>query len=290
MDTSEKRNSTTITAVSAALTILFFIVLFPAAALSFQEKSSWLDNSVTIEFDNLPMKTVLERIGKQAGVSILYDQSLANEKVMGKLHNVKVSDAIDRLFKGRNKIIQVDDAEKIIVVKTFGTKNFIWAGPEHKTSPITLAELDEMHALQYQQYKNSLTDENRIYDDGITMGELNAMHAQQYAEYKARHENDDEIVLDGVTRGELNALHRKQYEAYKAGSSNEDEIILDGITRAELDKMHKQQQREYSNSSLDSNAIIPGLGISRGQLDEIHKQQYEAYKKDAENKSKIISF
>ncbi len=183
-----------------------------------QKATSWLDKPISISFENEPLSKVLKQISEQTSVSIAYDQELANEKVTGNYQNVKTSDAITRLFRSKNKSIQVNKAKKIVIVKTFGAKSFIWAGIIQERSapyPMTLGELKEMHALQYREYKNRVANDSEILKGGITRGEMKAMHAQQYSAYQKKISKDDDMLEGGITRGEMKAMHEKQYREIK---------------------------------------------------------------------------
>ena len=79
-----------------------FIVLSNSVYSSEATQSDWLKRNVTINFNNEPLGRVLEKISQQSGVSILYDDAFAHEKVIGNFKDIKISDAVTRLFKGKN--------------------------------------------------------------------------------------------------------------------------------------------------------------------------------------------
>ena len=277
--------------------LLFFLaVLFMSGtALSgSQEGANWLDHPVTIRFQGETLGSVLESIAKQTGIAILYDQELANEKVSGNFKNVKASEAITRLFGSKNKSIQVGKDKKIIIVRTFGAKKFIWAGhskgiarKDQAFAPMTLGELETLHINQYKKYKERIANENEILEGGMTRSELKAMQEQQHSNYQKRITNDEEVVEGGMTRGELRAMQERQYEANQARIADNDEMIEGEITRGELRIMQEQQHRKSIGRTSNVDEILEG-GMTRSELRAMQEQQYKEYKKRRNNPSRII--
>jgi len=172
----------------------------------------WLDKPVTLRFPGEPLSKVLDKLGKQAGISVFYDQELANDIVRGNYKAVKFSEAVTRLFKGKNKIIQVNNDKKLIVVKTFGTKRLNRVGGQDSSIPITTAELEEIHAQHQLEYQESFADENEVFEGGLTLEQIRLMHEQQYKDYKASLLDPDEVLIEGLTRRQLHAIHELQYK------------------------------------------------------------------------------
>ncbi|MCI5139442.1 MAG: hypothetical protein D3922_13755, partial [Candidatus Electrothrix sp. AR1] len=185
--------------------------IFLSALAAGQDKAEWLDDKVTIRFQEEAMSTVLGKIAQQTSIAILYDEKLSNQKVTGYYKNIKFSEAINRLFSEKNKSIQVFKNEKKIIVKTFGAKQFILASsaeiapssiqPSEDSKKMTLAELEKMHKQQYKEYKERISNENEVLEGGMTRGELKAMHKKQYEDYKKSISDDNEMLEGIMTRG-----------------------------------------------------------------------------------------
>ncbi|MCI5180150.1 MAG: hypothetical protein D3911_12675 [Candidatus Electrothrix sp. AW3_4] len=276
---------------------LFFCFFFSPLAFG-QGKTEWLNDKVTLRFQEEPMSSVLGKLSQQTGIAILYDEKLAGQKVTGLYKDIKFAEAINRLFSETNKSIQVLKNEKKIIVKTFGAKNFVLAlsaqrvpSPANKTldnsEKMTLADLEKMHRQQYKEYKERIANPNEILEGGMTRGELTAMHKKQNAEYKKRIANNNEVLEGGMTRGELTAMHKKQNAEYKKRIANDNEVLEGGMTRGELTAMHKKQNAEYKKRIANDNEVLED-GMTRGQLKVMHKQQNEEYKKRITNKNNII--
>jgi|GEM_PF-5735047 len=227
--------------------LCFAILAMPLFCSAEQQTSNWLDMPVTLSFRNEPLNKVLDEIGRQAHLSVVYDKAFASEPVMGIYQNVKASEAIARLFKGKNIILQVNDAKKVIVVKTFGTTHLIATGGQATPSAITLKELNALNNQQYQEYKKSITDQNKIIDGGMTLAKLNALHEQQYNDYRASIANNDEVMEDQV-----NTMNELQYAAFKATLTDKNQVLSGGMTRAQLDAMHDRQYAEFKNNSTNN--------------------------------------
>lgn len=252
--------------------------------------TDWQDQPVTLEFSKEPLQKVLEKFCEQAGFSIVFDESLANELVTGDYDDITAVDALNRIFKGKNKIIQVNNDQKILVVKTFGAKKFVWAGGEDTSKSITLEELKTMHIMQSQELAENFADPNQVLDLGMTRAELHTMHEQQYNEYMSSIRNEAELFDEGITRGQMKLIHEKQFQAYQNSLTNKDEKLIGGITREQLNALNEQQYQEYKKESSDVDTIVDGLDMTYRQLSNLHQQQYAELSENAANKSIPVDF
>ncbi|MCI5223075.1 MAG: hypothetical protein D3924_10465 [Candidatus Electrothrix sp. AR4] len=234
---------------------LCIFVGFSSAA---QEKVQWLDNTVSIRFQNKSLEKVLKGISLQTGVVIIFDQEMADQKVSGNYKKIKLSDAINRLFLGKDKTVQIGRAEKIIVVKTFGTKKFMTTGgsaPNKKDVEARLEDNSEM-----------------LLFDGMTSSELRKRLKKQNQEFEARREDDNEIIAGDMTRGQLRADLKKQNEEFEARLKDDNEIIAGKMTRGQLRADLKKQNEEFEARRKDDNEIIAG-DMTRAQLRAHLKKQ-----------------
>ena len=246
---------------SIILCIIFLSCIFFSTLAAGQDKAGWLNDKVTIRFQEEPMSAVLGGIAQQTGIAILYDEKLAGQKVTGYYKDVKFSEAINRLFSEKNKSIQVFKNEKKIIVKTFGAKQFILASSA-ETDPssddsgkMTLANLERLHRQQYKEYKERIADDNEIVEEvGITSGELRAMQEKQYKEYNKRTANNKEFLEEvDMTRGELHAMQEKQYKGYNKRTANNKEFLEEvNMTRGELHAMQEKQYKGYNKRIADA--------------------------------------
>ena len=204
------------------------ILAVTASSAAGQSTTGWLDDRVTLRFQDEAMNEVLGKISQQTGIAILYDENLAGEKVTGNYKNIKFSEAINRLFSEKNKSIQVFKNEKKIVVKTFGAKQFILASSgetsavQTRDEDMIAAELEKMHR---QQYKERIVADNELFEGGVTRGEIRKMHEQQEKQYRERLADDTKEFEGGVTRGEIRKMHEKQKEMYKKKQEDESRYI-----------------------------------------------------------------
>ncbi|MGB5684236.1 MAG: hypothetical protein WBM35_00370, partial [Candidatus Electrothrix sp.] len=164
-----------------SVTLLSCMLLSTLAAG--QDKAGWLNDKVTLRFQDEQMSSVLGNLSEQTGIAILYDEKLADQKVTGHYKAIKFAEAINRLFSENNKSIQVLKNEKKIIVKTFGAKQFILASSTERapsdqlsddSEKMTLAELEKMHRQQYKEYKERISNENEVLEGGMTRGEVKA--------------------------------------------------------------------------------------------------------------------
>ncbi|MCI5226330.1 MAG: hypothetical protein D3918_06630 [Candidatus Electrothrix sp. AX2] len=242
---------------------LFFCFFFSPLAFG-QGKTEWLNDKVTLRFQEEPMSSVLGKLSEQTGIAILYDEKLAGQKVTGLYKDIKFAEAINRLFSETNKSIQVLKNEKKIIVKTFGAKNFVLAlssktvagESSAKERIMTAAELEKMHRQQYKEYKERIADDNEVFEGGITRGKIRVMHEQQEKLYRKRRANDAEEFEDGVTRGEIRVMHEQQEKLYRKRRANDAEEFEDGVTRGEIRVMHEKQKKAYEKRMKDTGRYI----------------------------------
>ncbi|MCI5160756.1 MAG: hypothetical protein D3917_01770 [Candidatus Electrothrix sp. AX5] len=271
---------------SILLCVIFLSCIFSSTLAAGQDKAGWLNDRVTIRFQEEPMSVVLGGIAQQTGIAILYDEKLAGQKVTGYYKDVKFSEAINRLFSEKNKSIQVFKNEKKIIVKTFGAKQFILASSGETTSAkssndseilMTAAELKKMHRQQYKEYKERIANVNEVLEGGMTRGEVKVLQKKQYEEYKKRIADDNEVLEGIVTRGEVKALHKKQYEEYKKRIADDNEVLEGAVTRGEVKALHKKQYEEYKKRIANENEMLEG-GMTRGEIKTMQARQYKNYK------------
>lgn len=256
-------------------------MFFSALAVG-QDKAGWLNDRVTIRFQEEPMSTVLGKIAQQTGIAILYDEKLADQKVTGYYKDIKFSETINRLFSEKNKSIQVFKNEKKIIVKTFGAKQFILASSAETTQSepssddsekMTLAELEKIHRRQYKEYKKRISNEDEVFEGGMTRRELRAMQEKQQEALQERLENDHTIIEGrDVTLGELRALHDKQKRQLQASLEKQAGLFENGMTRGEITAMHRKQKKKLA-ATLKNDDYLVGDGINLGQLRRLHKAQ-----------------
>lgn len=258
--------------------LLIATMLMPDNVFSTTAKENgWLDKQVTMQFQSEPLSNVLAEITQQTGISIIYNLELANEKVNINYKDIKASDAITRLFKGKNIVIQINNQENIIIVKTFGAKNFISSSPikgQESSSQMTLAQLEDLHSQQYKEYKERISDDNEVIMGGMTRAAIRAMQKKQSQQYEDRIDNDD-VEVFGTTFGKLRTMHEQQYTEYQEQISNANEVLIGNITRGELGVMQEKQSNLYKER-LANDEILIGNKTSR-ELDTLHRQQYREY-------------
>ncbi|WLE98591.1 MAG: hypothetical protein QTN59_07060 [Candidatus Electrothrix communis] len=260
---------------------ILFITLLSCMLLSTlaagQNQAEWLNDKVTVRFQEKPMSTVLGEIAQQTGIAILYDEKLADQKVTGYYKDVKFSEAINRLFRGTNKSIQVFKSEKKIIIKTFGAKQFILVSsdqPSNNVDSVTVGDLQKLHRQQYKEYKERIADDNEVLSGGMTRGEIRTMHEKQYEELQNQIKDDNEVLDGGMTRGEIRAMHEKQYEELQNQIKDDNEVLDGGMTRGEIRAMHEKQYEELQNQIKDDNEVLDG-GMTRGEIRAMHEKQYE---------------
>lgn len=244
-----------------------------------KKANNWLDEPLTISFQKEPLSEVLKQISERTGVSIAYDQELANEKVTGNYKNVKISDAITRLFRDKNNTILVNKAKKLIIVKTFGAKNFLLAkavaSKDHilqqqvMGTDMTIPELNAQNKKQLEHSQQTIGDDEVIMgSSGIKLSDLNNLHLQHLETLHSTNINDIKILGSDMTiqeLDELSALHIQKNTTVK----NKSFVIGTTMTLAQLNTLQDQQNRTLM--PLDrKNTLIMGAKITMDELDKFH--------------------
>ena len=267
------KNAFTFKADCFIILLIIILLLVGNNLLAAQKATNWLDEPVTILFQNEPLSKVLEKISKQTITAIMVSSTQANEKVTGDYKNVKASGAITRLFSSKNKSIQVSKEKKVIVVKTFGAKKFIWAGVASGGNDIAQLStdkisLDEIRALQikyYQEYRDEISDDNAVIEGNLTRAELRNIVQEQNKEFEESLKNDKEIIAGNKTRAQLRKFVEQQNEMFIKSLSNNEEIIAEGLTRVQLRNLVEKDIKKYKDSISDDNEIIEG-SLTRAEL------------------------
>ncbi|CAK8715318.1 hypothetical protein KKHLCK_04420 [Candidatus Electrothrix laxa] len=271
----------------SAIILCFLLLSCMVSTLAIgQDKTGWLNDRVTIRFQEEPMNTVLGKIAQQTGIAILYDENLSDQKVTGYYKDIKFSEAINRLFSQKNKSIQVFKNEKKIIVKTFGAKQFVLIGQDERNQvqvqqsagekQMTLAELEKLHKQQYKEYKEWIASDNEILVEGMTRKQIQEMAEQQDKEYMKRLADENEVMTNGMTRKQIREMAEQQDKEYMKRLADENELMADGMTRKQIREIAEQQDKEYIEGLTDENNVMAD-GMSKKQIQKRAEQQDEKY-------------
>lgn len=254
------------------------VMLFPVGAKATQKPLDWLSQPIHLRFENQPVAEILQTIGRQAGCSVIYDQKMAGQRVTGDFSGIHIAEAVTHLFKDLNTILQVDDNNRRITVKTFGSKNVVSRGSYHTLQHMTHAELDRFHFDQNQQLG---VDSEQDPELGITRRELDTMHAIQQDSFAAEVCDEEPVFEQGMTRAQLNAMHKQQLETTNASITDSEDLLSGELGRDQLDTLHSLQLQQDERQA--GNMVDPELGISVEELNAMHGLQLAEYQKMVQN-------
>ncbi len=100
------------------ITFLFFAQSSWSADL---EENYLQETLITIDCRNEPVNKVLNDISTKSGLEINYDQELENEPVIIAFNDTMTAmDAIVRLLRGKNKVIEFDNRRQNLNIRFFG--------------------------------------------------------------------------------------------------------------------------------------------------------------------------
>jgi type II secretory pathway component GspD/PulD (secretin) len=261
-------HSKTLFKVITVISFIFAIMSGEVEALA----GKWTNARVDLSFQNAPLHSVLSQIHDQTGISVVFDETLANNMVTG-AYKTDALDAIERLFRDMNIIIQVDGKTRTIVVRTFGVQRYLVVGAKNLVE--TFADLDALHASQKEEIKKILSDESAVVEDGgITLNQLREIHRQQQVEIHNLVSDESAYVEEGgVTLGQLRDMHRRQLDEIQRLASDDSRFVEEvGVSLGELRELHSQQQKEKETILRDGSQRDED-GMTRDELRALHSSQ-----------------
>ena len=177
--------------------VLFLLLsMLPVMVNAETKEVEWFNRPVSIKAVAEPLESVLGKISANAQVTIVFDQSQRLNPVSMVYEDVPLQHALNRLFAHQNKSFVFNNEKKIIIVKSFGAKEYVWTAYDRDKvafpAEMTAEEVNQLHSEQYQEYLTDLGNDDQILDNGMTRGQLKAMHEQQYQEYL--NSKEDSIV------------------------------------------------------------------------------------------------
>jgi len=103
--------------------LIIIIFVFPQLSWSQEhDKKILLDIFLTIDCQYEPINKVLKDISKQSGLVITYDKELENESYRPLIafnDSIKPIDAVVRLFRGKNTVIEFSNDQRNINIRMF---------------------------------------------------------------------------------------------------------------------------------------------------------------------------
>ena len=110
--------------INLAIVVLIIIIfVFPHLSWSEEhEEKILLDKFLTIDCLNEPINEVLNDISKQSGLVITYDQKLESEALLPLIafnDSIKAIDAVIRLLRGRNTVIEFSNNQEKMNIRMF---------------------------------------------------------------------------------------------------------------------------------------------------------------------------
>lgn len=116
------RNSLTVTFTLQGVVVLITFLFFAQSSWSADLEENYLrETLITIDCRNEPVNKVLNDISRKSGLEINYDQELENEPVIIAFNDTMTAmEAIVRLLRGKNKVIEFDNGRQNLNIRFFG--------------------------------------------------------------------------------------------------------------------------------------------------------------------------
>jgi len=260
------------------LLFLMFVGIFaPAAGQAANVvKKDIFEQRISLRFDQEKLGQVLKKISEISNIRIIYDERLSDIKVSGVYKGISVTEAINRLLRGMNNSLKIDEANNTIVIKGFGEVNYIIAATNDEN--FTPDELQASYIDSLKKFEQELADKSKIIDElGISREKMEATYEKQLSEFN-REQNDNTKISDetGMTSAELNAEYEKQLAEFDQNNSNPDFIDLEtGVSRKELLENYENQLTAFDHGS--ENEYLSDIGMSLGEYKKLYNQQLNEF-------------
>jgi hypothetical protein len=243
------------------------------------------DPQINISCQSTPLKEVVDSVHEQTGYIIHVEKRLLSMTITGEFNRVQIGPFFQRIFKGKNILLQCSDEKKSCIVKTFDLteKDYYATGKNNSINLLTGVSLgDADHSFNKQKKDFLEYSQNTESVDSLTGVKLIDIRRSQAEQKKVFLENSQKLdsvdLLSGKTLGVLRESNDQQRAAFQNYSENADSI--DQLTNRKLidiKKSDKQQRDEFYRFSSDPNSIDPLTGLTLGQIKESQAKQRKEF-------------
>lgn len=206
--------------------LLIIIACFPLQALSSSHEPSFsLDDSAKT------FAKAADEIKQQTGYTVEYGKELANYPITGIYQNTSLSLFMRRIFKGKNYTLQLDNAQKKIVVTCF---DLLSPGLAKQSKSTTAGST-----------KKGSTKKGHDSYTGLSYAErMKLKQEQAAAREKAKNDPQHKSAYTGMTRAEIAELRQQQKENVENQKNDQNHVdSYTGLTRAQFEKLQADQKK-----------------------------------------------
>ena len=250
--------------------------------------------NLTLTLQKRPFSEVVDLVSREIGYIIKFEEGLRDISVSGRFVNVPVEYFFHRILKGRNVIIDINDKNKEIIVRNFGSKenellvanNLKGGVPSHGlVDPVTgksMEEMDKIYALQEQNREERLNDPDSIDPmTGKKLSVVKEIFKKQEENYRKIQTSPDAIdPVTGKRIVEINQIIKTQ-EAKRVARISDPKAVdpMTGKTMAELNEIYALQEQKRIERLNNPDSIDPMTGKTMAELNSLLQQQEENRKK-----------
>lgn len=247
-------------------------------------KKDIFEQRISLRFDQEKLGHVLKNISEISNIRIIYDERLSDLKVSGAYKSISVTEAINRLLRGMNNSLKIDEENKTIVIKGFGEVKYIVATTIDQSGSydgnLTPEELVASYIDNLNEFEQELSDKSKIIDElGITRGEMEASYEQQLSQFNRDRNDNTKISREtGMTSAELNAGYERQLDRFNQNNNDLDSIDPEtGISHKELLKEYENQLTAFNNKSGNDSEYMNEIGMPSGEHKQLYDQQLNEF-------------
>ena len=173
---------------------------------------------VSITIKNLPIQQAASLIEKKTNYNIKLQSISLEKRVSGRFVETDIETVCSNLLRKHNLLILIDTKERLITLKSLGTKNGsgksdlpVDDGVHADVSEQNLRKADEGNALPFG---NNVERSQRDPFTGMTYADIIALHNKQTAELEKDEQNGEHVdPFTGMTYAEIRKLHEEQIKS-----------------------------------------------------------------------------
>lgn len=173
---------------------------------------------ISMIIKNMPIQKAASLIEKKTDYRIELQSINPDEWVSGQFVETDIETVCSNLLRKHNLLILIDTKERLITLKSLGTKNGsgksdlpVDDGVHADVSEQNLRKADEGNALPFG---NNVERSQRDPFTGMTYADIIALHNKQTAELEKDEQNGEHVdPFTGMTYAEIRKLHEEQIKS-----------------------------------------------------------------------------
>ncbi|WP_153306399.1 hypothetical protein [Desulfogranum japonicum] len=203
---------------------IFFYLILVVLMLTSQNvflchavEQNCFEQSITLKFKQVELGTIFNKIAQESGVQIIYDEKISKSIVSGEYADVPLREVVARLLRGVNHILTMDEANRTLMIRGFGSAGYAQKGP-------SLDSTDSNSDLTYQQTQSLYTTQvnDHLKKIAADKTELETIYENQLAAYDLQQKAGGLFSEEaGMTKDELEKKYENEIHKFQSGDTSQ---------------------------------------------------------------------